>query len=103
MKHHKLNRRVELKEREILEILKNLFGQFYKLTNDNNQLHTSYEIRSNLLYNFVSITTFTEIILLYCIHVDNLQHGYVLPSLKWFTSANYYDVLAGNFFFITVY
>ena len=31
IKHHKLKRRVELKERKILEILKNHFGQFHKL------------------------------------------------------------------------
>ena len=30
IKHHKLKRIVELKEREVLEILKNHFGKFYK-------------------------------------------------------------------------
>ena len=35
IKHRKLKRRVELKERKVLEILKNHFGQFHKLNNDN--------------------------------------------------------------------
>ena len=40
IKHHKLKRRVELKERKTSDILKDHFGQFYKLTNDDSQLHT---------------------------------------------------------------
>ena len=43
-KHNKLKRRVEVKDRKIVEILKNHFGQFYKLKKDNSQLHTSYEV-----------------------------------------------------------
>ena len=35
IKHHKLKRRVELKERKILEILKNHFGPFFKSKNNN--------------------------------------------------------------------
>ena len=51
IKHHKLKRRVELKERK-------------KPLYDNNQLHTTYiaivwKKRSNLC-NFISITTFME-------------------------------------------
>ena len=43
----KLKRRVEMKERNIFEILKNHFGQFHKL-NDNSQLHTTSYSLSNL-------------------------------------------------------
>ena len=53
----KLKRRVELKERKISKILKlkNHFGQFYKLNNDNSQLHTSYglKITFKVMYNFI--------------------------------------------------
>ena len=48
IKQHKLKRRVELKERKILEILKNHLGQFYELNNDNSQLHTANYGLSNL-------------------------------------------------------
>ena len=54
--HHTL-RRVELKQRKVLEILKNYFGQFHKLNDDNSQLHTTSYGLSNL-NNFISITTF---------------------------------------------
>ena len=48
IKHHKLNRRVELKERKIMEILKNYFEQFHKLNNDNSQFHTTSYGLSNI-------------------------------------------------------
>ena len=52
-KHHKLKRRVELKERKILEILKNHFRQFYKVNDDNNN---NYGLKNmfKLMYCFVS-------------------------------------------------
>ena len=57
IKHHKLKRRVELKERKILEILKNHFGQFHKLKNDNSQLlNTSYGLLNLCKLSF-TITT----------------------------------------------
>ena len=57
IKHHKLKRRVELKERKILEILKNLLGQFYILNTD---LHTGYGGLKNTFkftYNFIYMDT----------------------------------------------
>ena len=74
IKHHKLKRRVELKERKILEILKNYFAQFYNLINDNCQLHTSYGLKIifKLMYYFISTTTFMETTFLYCVHVEML-------------------------------
>ena len=50
--HAQVERRVELKERKILKILKNHFGQFHKLNNDNSQLHTTSCGLSNL-NNFI--------------------------------------------------
>ena len=62
IKHYKLKRRVELKERKILEILKNPFGQFYKLNNDNSQLHISYSLKITfkLMYNFISTSYYVH-------------------------------------------
>ena len=39
-----------LEERKILEILKNHFGQFHKLNNDNSQLHTMYYVATYQTY-----------------------------------------------------
>ena len=46
IKHHKLKRRVELKERKILEILKTILDN----SNDNSRSHTKY----SLMYNFIA-------------------------------------------------
>ena len=78
IKHHKLKRRVELKERKILEIIKNHFGQFHKLNNDNRQLHTTSCDLSNL-YNFISITTFLNTTFLCCKYaILNLSNSFIL-------------------------
>ena len=80
IKHHKSKRIVELKERKILEILKNNFGQFYKL---NSQLHTSYGLKINfkLVYNFISITTFMNTTFLYCKYaILNLSNFFLVGN-----------------------
>ena len=62
IKHHKLKRRVELKERKILEILKNHFGQFHKLNN------------GTPLNNCLTLSNFTdEILWLIVVYVDTDQ------------------------------
>ena len=46
------------------------------------------------MYNFISITMFTNTTFLYSKYaILNLSNSYILPSLKYFSSANY-DVLA---------
>ena len=84
IKHHKLKRRVELK---ILKILKNHFGQFHKMNNDNQQLHTLA----------IVFQTYVQFYFYYHVHeyyilvlnvILNLSNSYILLS-----SANY-DVLA---------
>ena len=83
--------RVELKERKILEILKNHFGQFHKLNNDNSRLHTTSCGLSNLWTISFSVTMFMNTTFLYCKYaILNLSNSYILPSLKYFSSANYY-------------
>ena len=54
IKHHKLKRRVELKEREELDILKNNFNLSYQKN----------------MYNFISITTFMVTTLLDSLECD---------------------------------
>ena len=49
---------MELKERKILEILDNHFGQFHKSNNDNSQLHiTSYGLTNFCTISFLLQTT----------------------------------------------
>ena len=83
---------MELKERKILEILKNHFGQFHKLNNDNSQLHTT---RAVVFQTYVQFHFYYHMnTFLYCKFVIlNLSNSYILPSLKYFSFANY-DVLA---------
>ena len=61
---------MELKERKILEIHKNHFGQFYKLDNDNNQCHVSYGLKNTLKLFFVEFHFNMKTTYMYCIHVD---------------------------------
>ena len=101
IKHHKLKRRVELKERKILEILKNHFGQFYKFNNDN-QIHTSYGLKKKTnVHCTISFLLPCSWILYSCRDISSevFRNSYILPSLKYFTSANY-DVLASYTIFI---
>ena len=68
---------MELKERKILEILKNHFGQFHKLNNDNSQLRaTSYGPSNLCAISFLLNTTFSyrKYVIL------NLSNSYILPQ-----------------------
>ena len=64
IKHHKLKRRVELKERKTLEILKNHFGQFHKL----NMIIVNFILLAMVFQAYVH-TTFMNTTFLYCKNV----------------------------------
>ena len=85
---------------EIVEILKNHFGQFYKLNND-------FVLLYGLKDTFKLIHISFPLPFLYCIHVEIcyfeiFSNSFVLPSLKYFTPAKC-DVLASYAIFIFLF